>query len=57
MIDKVGFAHFQCWRQRLFGIGVFEMIILSVVGLLVIGVPILVIGIVIALNANKPKQQ
>ena len=41
----------------MFGIGVFEMIILSVVGLLVIGVPILVIGIVIALNANKPKQQ
>ena len=38
------------------GLGLFEMLIISVVGILLLGVPLVVVGIVISLNSNKPKQ-
>ena len=39
------------------GLGFFEMIILLAIGFFVIVVPLVVIGIVLVLNGNKPKQQ
>ena len=38
------------------GLGLFEMLIILVVGILLLGVPLVVVGIVVALNGNKPKQ-
>ena len=38
------------------GLGTFEMLIILVGGILLIGVPLAVVGIVISLNSNKPKQ-
>ncbi len=40
----------------MFGLGLMEVVLILVVGILLIGVPLAVVGIVISLNSNKPKQ-
>ena len=39
------------------GLGLMEMVVILVVGSIFIGVPLVVVGIIMALNSNKPKQQ
>ncbi len=41
----------------MFGLGGMELLIILVVGILLIGVPLVVVGIIMAVNANRPKQQ
>jgi hypothetical protein len=38
------------------GLGLMEIVLILVVGSILIGVPLVVVGIVISLNSNKRKQ-
>ncbi len=39
------------------GLGFMELVIILVVGSLLIGVPLVVVGIIMAVNSNRPKQK
>ncbi len=40
----------------MFGLGLMEVVLILVVGSILIGVPLVVVGVILALNSNKPKQ-
>ncbi len=40
----------------MFGLGLMEIVLILVVGSILIGVPLVVVGVILALNSKKPKQ-
>jgi hypothetical protein len=43
-------------RRSMIGLGLMEIVLILVVGSILIGVPLVVVGVIVALNSNKPKQ-